>query len=52
MASRSFAQLRATFEEYKKASKNDIETAIKKEMSGDFEAGMLAIGTYNFTSGA
>ena len=45
MASRSFAHLRAVFAEYSKVSKNDIEKAIKSEMSGDIEDGMLAIGT-------
>ena len=44
MAARSFSHLRAVFDEYTKVSKNDIEKAIKKEMSGDLEAGMLAIG--------
>ena len=44
MAARSFSHLHAVFEEYSKVSKNDIEKAIKKEMSGDLEAGMLAIG--------
>ena len=44
MAARSFSHLRAVFEEYSRISKNDIEKAIKKEMSGDLEAGMLAIG--------
>ena len=44
MAARSFSHLRAVFDEYSKISKNDIEKAIKKEMSGDLEAGMLAIG--------
>jgi hypothetical protein len=44
MAARSFSHLRAVFEEYSKISKSDIEKAIKKEMSGDLEAGMLAIG--------
>jgi len=43
MASRSFAHLRAVFEEYSKISKSDIEKAIKKEFSGDIEDGMLAI---------
>ncbi|XP_022111170.1 uncharacterized protein LOC110990467 isoform X2 [Acanthaster planci] len=41
--SRSYAQLRATFEEYAKISKNDIEQAIKKEMSGDLKEGMLTV---------
>ena len=44
MAARSFSHLCAVFDEYGKISKNNIETAIKKEMSGDLEAGMLAIG--------
>ncbi|XP_038071685.1 double zinc ribbon and ankyrin repeat-containing protein 1-like [Patiria miniata] len=43
MMSRSYAQLRATFEEYGKISKNDIEQAIKKEMSGDLKEGMLTV---------
>ena len=47
MASRSFAHLRAVFEEYSKISKSDIEKAIKKEFSGDIEDGMLAIGLLN-----
>ena len=44
LISRSYAQLRATFEEYGKISKNDIEQAIKKEMSGDVKEGMLTVG--------
>ncbi|CAF1014249.1 unnamed protein product [Brachionus calyciflorus] len=43
LCSRSFPQLNATFEEYKKVSGNDIEKAIKKEMSGDMEKACLAI---------
>jgi len=43
LASRSFAQLRLIFDEYKNFSKNDIEKAIQKEMSGDLERSMLAI---------
>ena len=42
--SRSHAQLRATFVEYAKISKHDIEAAIKKEMSGDLKTGMLTVG--------
>ena len=45
--SRSYAQLRATFAEYTKISKHDIETAIKKEMSGDLKTGMLTVGKFN-----
>ena len=44
LCSRSFRQLKATFDEYSKISKNDIEKAIKSEMSGDLERACLAIG--------
>lgn len=43
LCSRSFAQLRATFDEYYKISNTDIEKAIKKEMSGDLERACLAL---------
>jgi hypothetical protein len=43
LASQSFPQLRAVFDEYKKISKHSIEDAIKSEMSGDLEKGMLTI---------
>ena len=43
---RSYPQLRATFEEYQKLGKKDIEDAIKSEMSGDIKNGMLTIGLY------
>lgn len=43
LCSRSFSQLNATFEEYKKINGNDIEKAIKKEMRGDLEKACLAI---------
>ncbi|KAK6181663.1 hypothetical protein SNE40_009474 [Patella caerulea] len=43
LGSRSFPQLRATFEEYKKISKKDIEQVLKSEMSGDILKGMLTI---------
>jgi len=42
-ATRSYAQLRLTFDEYQKISKHSMEKAIKKEMSGDLEDGMTAI---------
>jgi regulatory protein YycI of two-component signal transduction system YycFG len=41
LVSRSYPQLRATFEEYKKISKKDIEEALKSEMSGDLLRGMF-----------
>ena len=47
LMSRSYAQLRATFAEYTKISKHDIEAAIKKEMSGDLKTGMLTVGKFN-----
>ncbi|OON20726.1 Annexin, partial [Opisthorchis viverrini] len=43
LASKSFAYLRAVFVEYANVSKSDIETSIKKEMSGDLRKTMLAI---------
>ncbi|CAF0882774.1 unnamed protein product [Brachionus calyciflorus] len=43
LASRSFAQLKATFEEYKKISGKDIEVSIKSETSGDLEDALIAI---------
>ena len=49
LCTRSFPQLHATFEAYAKISGNDIEKAIKKEMSGDLERACLAIGTFNVT---
>lgn len=44
LASRSYNHLRAVFFEYPKVAKHDIETAIKKELSGDLEKAMLTIG--------
>jgi annexin A7/11 len=43
LCSRSFPQLKATFEAYAQISGNDIEKAIKKEFSGDLEKCCLAI---------
>ncbi|OAF65775.1 Calpactin II, partial [Intoshia linei] len=43
LCSRSYAQLRATFEEYKKLTSKDIQDTIKDEMSGDLSAGMISI---------
>ncbi|CAF0932991.1 unnamed protein product [Brachionus calyciflorus] len=43
LCSRSFPQLNAIFEEYKKISGNDVEKAVKNEMSGDLERACLAI---------
>ncbi|CAG2243001.1 Annexin A5,Annexin B11,Annexin A6,Annexin A2-A,Putative annexin A2-like protein,Annexin A11,Annexin A2-B,Annexin A4,Annexin A13,Annexin A2,Annexin A7,Annexin A8,Annexin B9,Annexin A1,Annexin-B12,Annexin A8-like protein 1,Annexin B10,Annexin A3 [Mytilus edulis] len=43
LVSRSFAQLRATFQEYAKAANKDIEDTLKSEMSGDLLKGFLAV---------
>ncbi|VDP75842.1 unnamed protein product [Echinostoma caproni] len=43
LGSKSFAHLRVVFEEYGKVSKNDIEKALKSEMSGDLLKSMLSI---------
>ena len=44
LASRSFAQLRATFDEYQKQYGKDIEQSIRSETSGDFENALATIG--------
>lgn len=44
LASRSFPQLRATFDEYVKISQRDILNSIDREMSGDLRAGFKCIG--------
>lgn len=43
LASRSFPQLRATFDEYIKISQRDILNSIDREMSGDLKAGFKCI---------
>lgn len=43
LALQSYSQLRAVFNMYVKVANKDIEDSIKSEMSGDLEAGMLAI---------
>ncbi|BFZ03025.1 hypothetical protein BsWGS_06064 [Bradybaena similaris] len=43
LASQSYEQLRAVFDEYGRVSNHDIEQAIKSEMSGDLSTGMLSI---------
>lgn len=48
LVSRSYAQLRATFQEYAKICNNDIEDTISSEMSGDLKAGMLSIGKWSY----
>merc|ERR1712188_334194 len=43
MAGRSHQQLEVIFDAYENISKKTIEGAIKNEMSGDVQSGMLAI---------
>ncbi|XP_031556011.1 annexin-B12-like isoform X2 [Actinia tenebrosa] len=43
LASKSFPQLRAVFDEYSKICKYDIEESIRREMSGDLKDGMVSI---------
>ncbi|XP_057314815.1 annexin-B12-like [Hydractinia symbiolongicarpus] len=43
LATRSFPQLRLTFEEYRKISKRTLQQAISSEMSGDLKDGMKAV---------
>eukprot|EP00794_Sanderia_malayensis_P012775 gene12775-14086_t len=43
LASRSFPQLRATFDEYVKISQRDLLNSIDREMSGDLKAGFKCI---------
>jgi len=44
LCQRSFAHLRAVFEEYGKISKKTVEDAIKGEFSGDIKDGLLTVG--------
>jgi annexin A7/11 len=44
LVTRSYQQLRQVFLEYEAMSGSDIETAIKREFSGNAEKGFLAIG--------
>ena len=44
LVSRSFSQLRATFDEYTKIYSRDIEKSVESETSGDFEKALVAIG--------
>jgi len=43
LASRSYPQLRATFDEYVKVSQRDLLNSIDREMSGDLKAGFKCI---------
>jgi len=44
LCQRSFAHLRAVFDEYSKISKKTVEEAIKSEFSGDIKDGLLTVG--------
>lgn len=44
MVSRSFAQLRATFDAYQRLTGKDIESSIVGETAGDLEEALVAIG--------
>ena len=44
LCTRSYGQLRATFDAYRQISGKDIEDSIKSEMSGNLEEGFLSIG--------
>ena len=46
LSSRSYPQLRATFQEYAKLANKDIDDTIQSEMSGDLKDSMLAIGEF------
>ncbi len=46
-ADESYPHLRLVFEEYRKLTGKDIESAIKSEMSGDVENAFLAVGMLN-----
>jgi len=48
LCQRSFAHLRAVFEEYVKISKKTVEDAIKSEFSGDIKDGLLTVGKRSF----
>jgi len=44
LCQRSFAHLRAVFDEYAKISSKTVEDAIKSEFSGDIKNGLLTVG--------
>lgn len=46
LCQRSYAHLRAVFEEYETLSKKGIEDAIKSEFSGDVMQGYLTVGKW------
>ena len=44
LCQRSFAHLRAVFDEYQKISKKTMEQVIKSEFSGDIKDGFVTVG--------
>ena len=48
LATRSFAQLRATFDAYSSLTGKDIEDSIKSETYGNFEKALVTISHYLF----
>jgi hypothetical protein len=46
LASRSFPQLRATFEAYNRIADKDIASSIKSETRGNLEDALVAIGLF------
>uniref|UniRef100_A0AAR2K3U7 Annexin n=1 Tax=Pygocentrus nattereri TaxID=42514 RepID=A0AAR2K3U7_PYGNA len=48
LCARSKAHLRAVFNEYQHMCGRDLEKSIEREMSGDLEGGMLAVGNTPF----
>lgn len=51
MATRSYTHLRSVYQHYERIGKHSIETAVKKELSGDLEKTYLAIGEAVVTHG-
>lgn len=45
MCTRSWCQLKATFDYYRKQTGRDIEVDIRKEFAGDLQTALLTIGT-------
>ena len=48
LCQRSFAHLRAVFDEYQKTSKKTMEDVIKSEFSGDIKDGFVTVGKLFF----
>lgn len=46
LSSRSFSQLKATFDVYHQIAESDIIKSVKKETGGNYEDGLIAISKY------